>query len=401
VPRNARPVREIPRRTTISLARFTHVEAAGGLVLLAAAIIALVWANSPWSGLYRQVWQFSLPLTLGSGAAPTIGFGIDEGLMTLFFLVVGLELQREIRDGTLASARVAALPAIAAAGGIIVPALVYLAVDHGPLLRRGWAVPTPTDIAFAVGVLALLGPRVPRGLRALLLALAIIDDIGAILVIAFAYSQRIAWMGLVLVAAAVAAVLLLARLGVRRRIVYGAAGVVLWTGLLYAGVHPALAGVILGFLIPSSPAPDAPAESAASRLERALHPWVAYAIMPLFALSNAGVDLHGIAWKSGLQARLVVGVALGLACGKPIGILLATLAAVKLRLSELPRGVTARGVMLVGCLGGIGFTMSIFIADLAFAEPLRAAAKLGTLVGSACAALLGLALGRWLLPERG
>jgi Na+:H+ antiporter, NhaA family len=393
-------VREIPRNTTISLARFVHVEAAGGLVLLGAAVVALAWANSPWSGTYRQLWHFALPLPIGTGEAPTLGFWIDEGLMTLFFLVVGLELHREVRDGALANARLAALPAIAAAGGIIAPALIYLAVDHGPVLRQGWAIPTPTDIAFAVGVLALLGSRVPRGLRALLLALAIIDDIGAILVIAVFYSQGIALMGLIVVVITVAAVLLLGRLGVRWRIVYVAAGVVLWAGLLRAGVHPALAGAILGFLIPARPTADAPAGSVASRLERALHPWVAYAIMPLFALGNAGIDLHGIAWRSGPQSKLVVGVALGLACGKPIGIFLAALAAVKLRLSELPRGVTARGIVLVGCLGGIGFTMSIFIADLAFAEPLRDAAKLGTLVGSGCAALIGLALGRWLLPGR-
>ena len=387
---------------TGSLARFVHVEAAGGLVLLAAAVVALVWANSPWSDAYRRLWHFALPVSIGTGKTATVGFWIDDGLMTLFFLVVGLELHREIREGALANARLAALPAIAAAGGMLAPALLYLAVDHGLVLRRGWAVPAPTDIAFAVGVLALLGPRVPRALRALLLALAIIDDIGAILVIALFYSQRIAVMGLMVAAAAAVAVLLLGRLGARWRIVYAAAGVVIWIGLLRAGVHPALTGVILGFLIPASPSAEAPAGSAASRLEQALHPWVAYGIMPLFALANAGVNLHGIAWESALELKLVAGVALGLACGKPIGILLATLAAVKLRLSELPRGVTVRGIVLIGCLGGIGFTMSIFIAELAFTEPaLLAAAKLGTLIGSGCAALIGLLLGPWLLPRRG
>jgi Na+:H+ antiporter, NhaA family len=388
-----------------SLASFVRIETAGGLVLLAAALCALIWANSPWSDSYRQLWHFALPLSIGTGEAPTIDFCIDDGLMTLFFLVVGLELHGEILEGALSDARLAALPAVAAAGGMIAPALLYLAVDHGPVLRHGWAVPAPTDIAFAVGVLALLGSRIPRALRALLLAIAIIDDIGAILVIALFYSQRIAVTGLIVVAGTVAAVLLLGRLGVRWRSVYAVAGVVIWAGLLHAGVHPALTGVILGFLIPArssqsgAGAPSAP--SAARRLEQTLHPWVAFGVMPLFALSNAGVHLHGISWGNALQAKLVVGVAIGLACGKPLGIVLTTLAAVRLRLSELPRGVTVRGLALIGCLGGIGFTMSIFIAELAFTDPpLLAAAKLGTLVGSGCAGLTGLLLGPWLLPRR-
>lgn len=399
-PHSAAPAYTIPRRIAASLARFVRVEAAGGLVLIAAVLCALAWANSPWSDSYRRLWHLALPFSIGAGAVPTVGFWIDDGLMTLFFLVAGLELNREIREGSLANLRLATLPAVAATGGMIAPALVYLAIGHESLLRRGWAVPTPTDIAFAVGLLALLGSRVPRALRTLLLALAVIDDIGAILLIALFYSQRIAVAGLIVVAAAVAAVLLLGRFGVRWRIVYAAAGAVIWAGLLRAGVHPALAGVILGFLIPARRETSAARQdSAASRLEQALHPWVAYGVMPLFALSNAGVDLRGITWENALQSKLVIAVALGLVLGKPIGIVLAALAAVKMRLGALPRGVTLRGLVLVGCLGGIGFTISVFIANLAFtAPPLLAAAKLGTLIGSGCAASIGLLLGQWLLP---
>jgi Na+:H+ antiporter, NhaA family len=387
-------------RLQTSLARFLHVEAAGGVVLLIAAVLALVWANSPASGAYARLWH--TPVTIGVGDATferPLEFWVNDGLMTIFFLVVGLEIRSEIRHGALASPRAALLPVIAALGGMLVPALLFLAIDHSATLGRGWAIPTATDIAFAVGILALLGPRVPRPLRAFLLALAIIDDIGAVIIIAAFYSHGVELSGLAIAAAAVAAVLVLARLGARSAFIPAAAGIAIWYGLLRSGVHPTLAGVVLAFLIPGAPAPGATHRLApCERLERALHPWVAYGVMPLFALANAGIAFRGIALDAAEPRRLVLGIALALLVGKPLGIALAALASSGVRRGALPRGLRRGGILLVGSLGGIGFTMSIFIAGLAFeAEPLLGAAKLGILVGSACAALLGLAVGHLML----
>jgi len=327
-------VTQRPDSPFASLIVFLRVEAASGIVLLAAAAVALLWANSPASHLYQSLWE---PLR----------FWVNDGLMTLFFLLVGLELRRELHEGALADFKQATLPAVAALGGVLFPALIYITFNANTPQSNGWAVPTATDIAFAVGILALLGKRVPPALRVLLLAIAIVDDVVAILVIAFFYSD---------------------------------AG---------SGVHPAISGVIVGLLIPVS---------SARRIEHHLHPWVAFGIMPLFALANAGVNLGAINVHS--AATLVGGVIVGLVVGKPVGILLATVLAVRLKWCALPTGVGYRQVAVIGCLGGIGFTMSMFISHLAFADPADlVSAKAAILIGSGISALVGLIAGRYLLSS--
>jgi len=402
--------------SNVWLLRFVSVEAASGTVLVLAAVVAFVWANSPWAFAYEAPWHIELGFGLERYLPHhNLRFWVNDGLMTIFFLVVGLEIRREMHDGALSHPRVATLPIVAAAGGVLVPALTYLLVSL-PGTRRGWAIPTATDIAFALGVLSLIG-RVPATLRMLLLTLAIVDDIAAILVIAFFYSSGIAPGGLLIAVAGVALVLLLQWLSVQPALAYVVPGAIVWFGMLSAGVHPAVAGVVLGLLTPvsarfgrrSGRASSAAAGTAAKppalrspveRVESRLHPYVAFAIMPLFALANAGVSLKGLALTGGAPLAIGAGVVLGLVLGKPLGISLASCAAVKLGLCELPAGIRWRHVLLLGVLGGIGFTMSIFISNLAFTErELLAAARFAVLVASAVAATAGLVLGR-LRPAR-
>lgn len=435
---------DLARRVTAKFLRplehFLHVEAASGIVLLVAAVVALVWANSSWASSYEHLWH--TPITFGFGESvftQTLHFWINDGLMVIFFLVVGLEIRREIYEGELADLRRAALPVAAAIGGMAAPALIYLALNDAPAPRQGWGIPMATDIAFAVGVMALLGKRVPAALRVLLLALAIIDDIGAILVIAIFYSQGISWMWLLVAAAGVLGVTVFQRLGVRRALAYVLPGAALWVGMLQAGIHPTIAGVILGLLTPVrawfgkegfvAATRDAvenfrvhiqreghdvhdlqeplrrieqaqrEALSPVVRIQTALHPWVAFGIMPLFALANAGVSLRGLSDLDASSISVILGVLLGLVVGKPLGILAASFASVKLGICTLPRGVTWGGILLVGLVAGIGFTMAIFIAGLAFADAtLLAAAKLAVLISSGLAAVAGLLTGRLLLP---
>lgn len=421
------------------LKQFLQVEAASGIALLIATVIALIWANSGWSAAYHALWH--APVSFGFGelvSTQPLHFWINDGLMTIFFLLVGLEIRREMVDGTLATWRLAVLPICAALGGVAAPALIFLALNSDPVLRQAWAVPTATDIAFAVGVLALLGKRIPPQLRILLLAIAIIDDVAAILIIAIFYSSGIQPLGLAMAAAGVLLVPAMHRMNIGSATAYILPGFITWSGLLYAGVHPTLAGVIMGLLTPLRPrgtrehllahADSALREfetlteskSAAAhrlalplrrlklaqremlaplvRVEMALHPWVAYAIVPLFALANAGVDLRGAATAFEADARLMLGVVLGLVIGKPVGIGFATWLALRVQLGRLPPQLSARGVLLVGLLAGIGFTMSIFIANLAFTDAaLLDATKLSVLLGSFCAAVLGLAAGALLL----
>ena len=386
--------------------RFISVEALSGIVLLLAAAVALLWANSPWAQSYVALWH--LPLSLGVAQylpAHDLHFWVNDGLMTIFFLVVGLEIRREMHDGSLSDPRVATLPIIAAVGGVLVPALVYVLINRTPDARSGWAIPTATDIAFAVGILSLCGKGIPSALRMLLLTLAIIDDIAAILVIAFFYSSGIDYSALLLVAAAVALVLLMQWLGLRRALYYVVPGVIAWYGMLRAGMHPTLAGVILGLLTPASAnfgrhqCVDPTAIAPVREVEAKLHPYVAYGIMPLFALANAGVSLAGINLSAGQPLTVAAGIVAGLVLGKPLGIALAALIAVSLKVCSLPAGVSWRHMLLLGLLGGIGFTMSIFISNLAFEDAtLLSAAKFAVLVASGLAAVLGLALGR--LPPR-
>jgi NhaA family Na+:H+ antiporter len=427
------------------LEKFLHIEASSGVVLLGAVLGALVWANWPGSQSYQAAWHLPLGLQFGSFTfSQPLHFYINDALMSVFFLVVGLEIRREIHEGALASVSLAALPLAAAVGGIAVPAAIYLFFNHGGDLRQGWAVPTATDIAFAVGVLTLLGKRVPAQLRILLLAIAIIDDIGAILVIAFFYSSGIHIVGLGIAAVGVVLVKAFHYLGVRTALPYAIPGAIVWFGVLHAGVHPTIAGVVLGLLTPVTTLVDRktlldsatgllhklrdrfanpdrdPQQMVNSlhdlktmqremvppvlRVQVALHPWVAFGIMPLFALANAGVVFDQAALQSLTSNTASIGIVLGLAIGKPVGILLASVLAVRVKMALLPDGVNYRGVLVIGCLAGIGFTMSIFISQLAFADELLLnTAKLAVLIASAAAALLGLTLGARLLrhPKSG
>ncbi|HXN79713.1 MAG TPA: Na+/H+ antiporter NhaA, partial [Steroidobacteraceae bacterium] len=310
-----------PAHASLWLLRFISVEAMSGVVLLAAAAIALAWANSPWASAYEALWHLKLSL----GAAELLPrrdlqFWVNDGLMSVFFLVVGLEIRREMHDGALSDPRVATLPIVAAVGGVVIPALLYVLINTDPAARRGWAIPTATDIAFAVGVLSLIGKGVPPALRMLLLTLAIIDDIAAILVIAFFYSSGIAVGGLLIVAAGVLGVLLLQWLGVQPALAYVLPGAMVWFGMLRAGLHPTLAGVLLGLLTPATsafgraqrdPGTRRAAESPVVRVEEMLHPWVAFGIMPLFALANAGVSLQGLDLSAAAPLAVGAGIVSG------------------------------------------------------------------------------------------
>jgi len=384
-----------PPHATLQPLRFISIEAASALALLLAAAAALLWANSPWRGSYEALWHVRLHLPLTAWLPPhELQFWINDGLMTIFFLVVGLEIRREIHDGALSEPKAATLPLIAALGGVVVPALLYILLNTDPTARRGWAIPTATDIAFAVGVLSLVG-RVPPALRVLLLTLAIIDDIVAILVIAFFYSHGIAPIGLAVVVAGVLLVLLMQRLGIRAALAYAAPAVVIWYGMLRAGAQPALAGVLLGLLTPVRPQVRGVRDAPVTRVQALLHPYVAFGIMPLFAFANAGVSLEGLDLSGGLPLTIGAGVVAGLVAGKPVGIALATHAALGLKLGTLPASLGWRHVWLLAVLAGVGFTMSIYIADLAFDDArLLAAAKFAVLLASGLAGILGLILGR-------
>jgi NhaA family Na+:H+ antiporter len=410
----------LAERAFSTLDRFLHIEAVSGIVLLLAAAIALVWANSPASASYHALWHAPVSIGLGSHVfSQSLHFWINDALMAVFFLVVGMEIRREIHEGALASLQLAALPLAAALGGVLVPALIYVALNTEPTQLRGWAVPTATDIAFAVGVLALLGRSIPGNVRVLLLALAIIDDIVAVLIIAVFYSGGLDFSGLLVAGLGVLMVLGLQQIGVGSAWAYVLPGAVLWLGLLQTGVHPTLAGVALGLMTPVLPGRmrEQPLDMAAravhdlnartdptphdlagplKELRQAQRPWVAFGVMPLFALANAGVTLDGVDLDLGGAQAVTVGVVLALVLGKPLGVIAASWLAVRLGWCRLPPGVTWPGVCLVGLLAGIGFTMSIFIATLAFDDAnLLNAAKLGVLLASLVAALLGLAWGFW------
>lgn len=395
-------------RVRSQLEAFFKTEAASGVVLLVAAVVALVLANSGMSDAYHRLQTLPVRLSVHSLAFErSLAWWVNDGLMVLFFFVVGLEIRREMHAGELSEWRRAVVPTAAALGGMIVPAGLYLVFAGRPESHAGWGVPMATDIAFAVGVLALLGSRVPSGLRTLLLALAIIDDIGAILVIAFAYSSGISLTGVLVALGGFAVVLVMKRLGVRRKLAYLAPALVVWAGTYAAGVHPTIAGVALGLVTPvvpgSSPSdvddagtPTSPAE----QLIHALHPWVAFGIMPLFALANAGVTLGGF-HADEISLGVAAGVLVGLVVGKPLGVALATAIVLRLRLGELPAGLGRRHVVVVGIVAGIGFTMALFVAELAFSEgPLLDAAKLGVLVASALAGVATLVVGRLALESR-
>ncbi|CAO3417936.1 Na+/H+ antiporter NhaA [Azospirillum endophyticum] len=379
------------------LATFLKTESASGVVLMVAAVLALLWANSPAAPLYDMILATKVALTAdGIGLDKPLILWINDGLMAIFFLLVGLEIKREVLEGELSSPAKAMLPGIAALGGMAVPALVYcLFAQAEPGALQGWAIPAATDIAFALGVLALLGNRVPSSLRVFLLALAIMDDLGAIVIIALFYSHGLVPVALGLAAASAVGLWLLNRAGVRSLVPYLLLGLVLWVCVLKSGIHATLAGVVLALAIPlraEGPDGERAGDAPLHRLEHALHPWVAFLIMPIFALANAGVPLDGITPASLLEP-VPLGIALGLFLGKQTGVFLAVWIAVHAGLVERPARAGWGQIYGVAVLTGIGFTMSLFIGTLAFADPQHAVAvRLGVLTGSLGSALVGYAL---------
>ena len=356
--------------------QFARLESASGLLLFFAAAVAFLWANSPLHGSYSN---FKLILE----------HPINEGLMALFFLLMGLEIKREMREGELASLRKSILPIAGALGGMLVPAGIYALYNHGTPAASGWGIPMATDIAFALGALTLLGRRIPLGLKVFVVALAIIDDLGAILVIAIFYTQQIHLVPLALAGACLIALFILNTAGVRRLAIYLPVGILLWVFLLRSGIHSTLSGVALALFIPLNSGDSK--EPPLQRLERQLHPWVSFAILPLFALVNAGVALIPET-REMLFEPSGLGILAGLSLGKPIGIVFFSWLALRLGFASLPDGVRWNHMLGAGLLGGIGFTMSLFIADLGLPDArLLEGAKLSVLCASLISGLLGFA----------
>lgn len=443
-----KPAQVFPRaqlfteRALSTVERFMHIQASSGLVLLIAAALALVWANSEFAPSYHALWHMPLSIGLGDlSFSQPLHFWVNDVLMTIFFLVVGMEVKRELHEGSLSNIRQAVLPLAAAFGGVLVPAVIYLAFNIGSAGLNGWAIPTATDIAFAVGLLALLGRSVPNNVRIFLLALAIIDDIAAILIIALFYSEGLDLSGFLVAGTGVLMVLTLQQMGIGNAYAYVIPGAVVWIGLLITGAHPTLAGVVLGLMTPVIPVRmrERPLEMLsritreltggsqtgdreleymnkqlrglrlaqrelmppAMRVQSALHPWVAFVIMPIFAFANAGITIEGIDLSINGAYLVTLGVFAGLVVGKPVGIFGMTWLMVRLGVCTLPAGVNWAGILLLSLFAGVGFTMSIFIGMLAFSDPnLLAAAKLGVLGGSVVAAVLGLLWGTVLIRRQ-
>ncbi|MES2644265.1 MAG: Na+/H+ antiporter NhaA [Myxococcota bacterium] len=428
------PAQRVVRAVAAPVERFLAVEASSGILLLVAAVFALLWANSPWRDAYEAIWTAPLGVSLGSlSFERDLRWWVNDGLMAIFFFVVGLEIRREIHHGELSELRRAALPLAAALGGMLLPALLYTSLNAGLPSSVGWGVPMATDIAFAVGVLALLGDRVAPSLRILLLSLAVIDDLGAILVIAFFYSDGISFPALALSGLGLLTIPVLQRFGARSPLLYLPGALLAWGGAYASGVHPTIAGVAIGLLTPVTAwlGPThfvEAAERAASevraatergatdiqghfgalaeaareavspveRMQHMLHGWVAYLVMPLFAFANAGVAL-GDADLSG-EWRVFAGVFLGLLVGKPLGVLALSRLAAASGIAAVPSGMRWAEVAVVGLVAGIGFTMALFIAQLAFPPgPALETAKLGILAASLCAGVLGYIAGRLIL----
>jgi NhaA family Na+:H+ antiporter len=379
----------LPVRNTFK--RFFQLEAAGGLLLIAAAALALIINNSPLSWLYNGL--LDVPVVAQIGAlkiAKPLLLWINDGLMALFFLLIGLEVKREVIQGHLSRPSQIVLPGAAAIGGMLVPALIYWALNKDtPPALAGWAIPMATDIAFALGVLALLGKRVPVSLKLFLMTLAIIDDLGAIIVIAVFYSGELSNLSLALAATSIAALIAMNRLGVARLAPYLLVGLVLWVCVLKSGVHATLAGVVLAFCIPLKTAKGTP--SPLQQLEHALHPWIAYGILPLFAFANAGVSLTGVSLES-FTHPVPMGITAGLLLGKAVGVFGLTWLAIKAGIATLPTGANWGQVLGVSILCGIGFTMSLFVGSLAFVpgqSDFAGMDRMGILTGSILAALIG------------
>lgn len=398
-PEGWKPLSMLVRIAKRPLEHFLRIEAASGILLLIAAAMALLWANSPWGDSYQNFWGTPLTVKVGEFTFERpVDWFVNDILMVIFFFVVGLEIRREIHHGELSEWRRAALPAVGALGGMVAPALLYLVFASPKETYSGWGVPMATDIAFAIGVLTLLAKRVPPALRVFLLALAVIDDLGAIVVIAVFYSSGISWFGMLTATLGIGGILSMQRFGVRSKFAYVFPASVVWAGVYVAGIHPTVAGVIVGLLTPVRVWVGVEAKSPVETLIESLHSWVAFGIMPVFALANSGVRLGGMSLDSNAWG-LISGIVVGLVLGKPLGILSATWLSLKLRIGSLPRGLSLRHLIVLGFVAGIGFTMAIFIAQLAFVEPkMLAVAKLAVLSASLIAAAVGVVLGLILLP---
>jgi NhaA family Na+:H+ antiporter len=423
----SRSDRTLPRRVVRPLQEFLSTSTASGTLLLAAAVLALLWANSPWASAYEGFWETSLELRLGTWViGEDLRHWVNDGLMSLFFLVVGLEIKREFLTGELRQWRAAALPVVGAIGGMIVPALLYLALNAGGAGARGWGIPMATDIAFALGVLLLAARHAPPGLKPFILTLAIVDDIGAIIVIALFYAGGVSVEFILAAVAGCVLMLALRKIGVRATYVFVSLGALVWLATYASGIHPTIAGVVLGLLAPARPyqrphavsnearrtadltvddpdPPDADAQhwlwlawlsreavSPLARTEHALLPWTSFAIVPIFAFANAGVRLSADRLGEAITSPVTIGVLVGLVVGKILGISAAARLALSSGIARLPTGV--RFAHLTGAAGvaGIGFTVSLFIADLAFTDPaLVDQAKIGILAASIVAGLIG------------
>ena len=428
----------MPRLVLRPVQEFLHLEAAGGLVLLIATIAALVWANVD-SGSYQDLWSTEITLRIGSfSEIEDLQHVVNDGLMAIFFLVVGLEVKRELAVGELSTRQAALLPLFAAVGGMVVPAAIFLGVMGGEPGSRGWGIPMATDVAFALGALAALGSRVPSSLVAFLLGVAVIDDIGAILVVAVYYTDAITLAWLAAAISGLGLIVLLQRIGVRYIGVYVVVGLGVWFATFESGVHATIAGVALGLLTPVRPFQDPAAVSAEairiadatddhpddpdgdaglwrrlawlsreavsplSRLEHGLHPWSSFVVLPIFALANAGIVLDASSLEAATETPVALAVAAALVLGKGIGLIAGTALAVRLGLSRLPESVRWAHVLGVGLLAGIGFTVSLFITELAYTDGnLVDAAKLGVLTGSVVAAVLGVLVLRGVAPGAG
>jgi NhaA family Na+:H+ antiporter len=400
------PPRRLSSRALHALGEFFRLEAAGGIVLIAAAVLALICANSPLEAFYHGFRGMPVAVVFGQlNIAKPLLLWINDGLMAIFFLLVALEIKREALTGQLAGREQLVLPLVCASAGVMVPALLFTVFNHDTATAmRGWAVPTATDIAFALGILSLLGSRVPVGMKLLLSTIAVVDDLIAILIIAVFYAHGLSLVALGWAAATLAAMWLLNRRGVTVLTPYLLLGVVLWVCVLKSGVHATLAGVATGWMIPhvnkKNDIPDEIEHSPLESLEHTLHPWVAYAILPLFAFANAGLVLGGLK-PADMLAALPVGIAIGLVVGKPIGIVGAALGMRALGWARFPAGMDLRAMLGLGVLCGIGFTMSLFIASLAYRDPLLYdEAVLGVLGASVIAAVLGYLWLRAVLPAR-
>lgn len=388
----------------IRIRKFLQLEAAGGIILFLAAVAAFLISNSPLSDFYQRFFQMHLAIQLGSiSFSKSLLFWINEGLMAIFFLLIGLELKREFVEGELAEVNKVILPGVAALGGMVFPAFIYLVFNFGAVTAKGWAIPVATDIAFALGVLSLAGKKIPHSLKLFLMTLAIFDDLGAIIIIAVHHTKSLSWTSIILAGFIIVVLFSLNRIGSRKLFPYLILGVFLWLSVLKSGVHATIAGVILALMIPATHKKKSDHSTPLHYLERRLHPLVAYLILPLFAFANAGVNLKGVS-LSIFGDPLVIGIIAGLFLGKQFGVLASTFALVRLGWAKIPTGADWLQIYGVACVCGIGFTMSLFLGTLAFSDSPSLyiiEVQIGVLSGSMLSGIVGFALLQMAFKKRG